>query len=178
MLDKKRIREAEINVKNYLDEGLLKKIKNIDKNILNVFKRNSEESLKIADLLFKDNLSLLWTVVCSYYAMYYIANSVLYKFGYKIGHKISHKVTSDALIIFIRGKLKKGLLEDFEEARDEALELAGLKADVLIKTFDFERIKRAKFQYEMSEEIKKSKAETSLKRAKQFVFEMEKLLTG
>lgn len=176
MLDKKRIDEAKINVERYIAEGLLKRIKYIDRNILITLKKNSEESLKIADFLFKNNLSSLWTIVCSYYAMYYAANAVLYSLGYKVGHKISHKITSDALIVFVRNKLKEKMIEDYEEAKEEALELAGLKADELIESFDFERIKRTKFQYNMTEFAKRNKAKTSLERAKNFIFEMEKLL--
>ena len=175
MLDEKRIREAENNIRSYLDEGLLKKT-TMNKQIMDVLLRNAKESLKIAEEIHQRNLSELWVIVCSYYAMYYYANAVLLKFGYKVGEKIVHKVTSDALIVFVRNKLKKSFLEDFEEAKEEALELAGLKADEIIESFEFERIKRTRFQYEMTEMVKKTKAETSINRAKKFVFEMEKLL--
>ncbi|MBU2639349.1 MAG: hypothetical protein KKG75_01435 [Nanoarchaeota archaeon] len=174
MLDEKRIKEAEVNVKSYLEDGLLKKAKDIDFKILEVLKNNSKESLKVANMALKE--SSLWTIVCSYYSMYYIANAVLYKFSYKVGDKISHKVTSDALIVFIRNKLKKKLIEEFEKAKEEALEIAGLRTDSLLQSFDFEREKRSKIQYNMTEKVKKSKAKTSLERAKLFVFEIEKLL--
>src|SRR3972149_4091005 len=88
MLDKKRIKEAENNVKRYLEEGLLKKIKEHNDDIFNTFKKNSEESLKVADLLSNNSLSWLWAVVCSYYSMFYIVNAVIYKMCYKIGDKI------------------------------------------------------------------------------------------
>ena len=176
MLDEKRIKEAEKNIKRYLEEGLLKKVKEHNENIIKIFKKDSEESLKVAELLSKNDLSWLWTVVCSYYSMFYISNAVLYSLGYKVGAKIAHKVTSDALIFYVRKKLKERLLVDFETAKEEALELAGVKADELIESFDFERLKRSKFQYEMTEPIKKTKAETSLNRAKKFIFEMEKIL--
>ena len=176
MLDNERIREAERNVKGYLSEGLMKKTSETDKNILNILGRNSEESLETADFLFKNNMSLLWVVVCSYYSMYYVANEVLYRCGYKIGHKISHKITGDALIVFVRSKLKERLLEEYEEAKGEAFELANLKTNEIIESFDYERDKRSRFQYEMTDTIKKGKANTSLERAKRFVFEMKKLL--
>jgi uncharacterized protein (UPF0332 family) len=177
MLNKERIEEAEKNIRNYFDEGLLKKIDKVDENIFNVFRRNAEDSLKIADFLHKNNMSSLWTIVCSYYSMYYMANAVLYKMGYKVGEKIPHKVTSDALIVFVRSKLKEKMLEEFEEARDEALELANVKANEIIESFDFERVKRSRFQYNMTEAVKNSKALTSLERAKKFNFEIEKMLT-
>src|SRR3989344_5019649 len=40
----------------------------------------------------------------------------------------------------------------------------------------FARDKRSKFQYQMDEQVKKSKALTSIERAKEFVFELKKLL--
>ena len=101
MLDEKRIKEAERNVRNYLEEGLLKRTTEFNKDILNTYKRNSKESLEIANFLSKNNRSPLWVIVCSYYSMYYIANAVLYNIGYKVGERISHKVTSDALIVFV-----------------------------------------------------------------------------
>ena len=109
--------------------------------------------------------------------MYYITNAVLYKIGYKIGSKVSHKVTADALIVFVRNKLKKNLLEDYEQAKEEALEIIGRKTDEIIESFDREMEKRSTFQYESTEEIKRTKANTSLERAKRFVFEMKKLLS-
>ncbi len=176
MLNKNRIKEAQVNIRSYLDDGLLKKVNKIDENILNTFRKNSEESLKVADFLFKNKVSYLWVIVSSYYAMYYIANAVIYKLGYKVGHRISHKVTSDALIVLVRDKLKERFLEDFEVARNEALKLTKIKTDEIIEAFDLERTKRSRFQYKMSETVKMSKAKTSLKRAKNFVFELEKLL--
>ena len=176
MLRKDRIREAQKNVKIYLEEGLLKKMKKPDERIMNLLVKNSDESLKIANMLFERKLSWLWTIVTSYYAMYYIANAVLYKLGYKIGHKISHKITADALILFVRNKLRNVLIDEFEEAQEEAMELAQLKTDELIGDFDLERRKRSKFQYEMTEEIKITKAKTSLERAKTFCFELRKIL--
>jgi uncharacterized protein (UPF0332 family) len=175
MLDKKRILESEKNMRNYLEEGLIKR-KTFDKNIFRIFMRNSRESLYVANLLYEKNISSLWSIVCSYYSMYYVSNAILFKLGYKIGEKISHKICSDALIVFVRSKLKKSLLEDYENAREESLKLAGLGADEIIESFDFERVKRGNIQYQTTEEIKKSKAKTSLVRAKKFVFEMEKLL--
>ena len=176
MLTKERIGEAEKNVQRYLNEGLLKKIGKIDENIINLLKNNCNESIRTADFLFQNNNSWLWVIVSSYYSMFYIANAVLYKLGYKVGDKIAHKVTLDSLIALIRNKLKSKLIEDFDIAKDEALELAGIKADNLMENFEFELTKRSRFQYEMTEIVKMSKAETSLKRAKEFIFELEKLL--
>ncbi|PKL69102.1 MAG: hypothetical protein CVV28_03020 [Methanobacteriales archaeon HGW-Methanobacteriales-1] len=175
MLDDNKIIQAEKNVKSYFKEGLLKN-KTPDENIINILIKNSQESIKVADFLDKNDMSSLWVIVCSYYAMYYMANAILCKMGYKVGDRISHKVTSDALIVYIRNKLEQKYLEDFEEAKEEALDVTKLKANDLIESFEFERIKRSKFQYNMTESVKTSKAKTSLDRSKRFLFEIEKLL--
>lgn len=178
MLSEKRIKEAKSNVKQYLEEDLLKKQKN--ETAKEMYIENSNLSLETAQKLLsletEDYKPYLWIIVSSYYAMYYIANAVLLDLGYKVGDKISHKVTSDALIIFVRGRLKKGMVEGYEDTKEDALELISSKADSLLQSFDYEREKRSKFQYQMDEQAKKSKALTSLERAKQFVFEMKKLL--
>ena len=178
MLDEKRIKEAESNVKRYLEENLIKKQKN--ETAKSMYVENSNLSLETAQKLLNledDNYKpYLWIIVASYYSMFYISNAVLLEFGYKVGEKIAHKVTSDALIVYIRNKLKKELLEEYEDAKEDALELISTKVDSLLENLDFERNKRSQFQYKMDEEIKKNKALTSLERAKQFVFEMKKLL--
>ena len=178
MLSDKRIKEAESNVKQYLADGLLKKQTN--ETAKEMYIENSNLSLETAQkLLTLENQTYqpyLWVIVSSYYAMYYIANAVLLKIGYKVGDKISHKVTADALIVFARDKLRKELIEEYENVKEDALELTSSKADSLLESLDFEREKRSKFQYQMDEKVKKSKALTSLERAKQFVFELKKLL--
>ena len=175
MLNKDRIKEAESNVKIYLIDGLIKKVKS-DKEIEKLLLNNSRESLSVASILIEKELSALWVIVCAYYSMYYIANAVLLKLGYKVGDKISHKVTADALIVFVRNKLTKNLLQEYEDTKEDALELMSQRADLLLKSLDYEREKRSKFQYQMDEQAKRGKAVTSLERAKEFVFEMKKLL--
>ncbi|MBS3123182.1 hypothetical protein J4437_00965 [Candidatus Woesearchaeota archaeon] len=91
MLHKERIREAENNVKSYLEDGLLKKTI-VDEQVINVLLKNAKESLRVAEEVSQKNLSELWVIVCSYYSMYYYANAVLLKQGYKLGEKIVHKV--------------------------------------------------------------------------------------
>lgn len=177
MLDAKRKSEAQNNLRNYLMEDMIKKVSYPESAIQNIFIQNCKESLKSAQLLFDGNHSNLWTIVCSYYSMYYIANAVLYSLNLKVGHKISHKVTADALIVYVKDKLTDSLIEDYEEIKDEALEIAGLEADDIIESFDRERIKRSRIQYSITEQVKRAKAKTSLERAKSFVFEMKKLLS-
>jgi uncharacterized protein (UPF0332 family) len=175
MLDKRKIEDAEKNVKSYLQEGLLKK-SIIDPQVMDVFVKNAKESLRVAEEIYQKNLSDLWVIVCSYYTMYYYANAVLLKLGYKVGDKIVHKVTLDAMVVYARKKLKETLLENYEETKNEALNLAGMKADALIESFEFERNKRMFIQYQTIKTEKQSKAKTSLERAKEFAKEMERLL--
>ncbi|MBW2989155.1 HEPN domain-containing protein [Candidatus Woesearchaeota archaeon] len=175
MLDERRIKEAETNVNSYRSEGLLLK-KEFQGDILKILIKNAEESIKVAQHLFEEELSDLWVIVASYYSMYYYANAVLLKLGYKVGDKISHKVTADALIVFARKKLKESLIEDYEDLKEEALNIAGMKADTIVESFDHEREKRHRIQYRTVEVEKHSKAKTSLDRAKHFMLEMKKLL--
>ena len=175
MLAKDRIKEAEINVRAYLDEGLIKK-EPLNPDALRVLLRNAQESIDSAEKLNSERISDLWVIVCSYYSMFYIANAVLRKLGYKVGEKIAHKVTADALIVYVRGKLKETLIEGYEDSKDEALNLAGIKADSIIESFDREKTKRGIILYRTDDIDKQAKAETSLKRAKQFLFEMNVLL--
>ena len=174
MLDDEAIKRAESRVRKYLrDEGLKKKDQN--KFIINALKNNSEESLRVADLLYDEEISFLWVIVCSYYSMFYMANAMLSKLGYKVGDHNPHKITSDALIVFVRNKLKRKLLEDYDEAKSEAFELNKL-SDEIIESLELERIKRNNFQYTMTDEILKSKSKISLDRAKRFINEIEQLM--
>ena len=175
MLSKERIKEAETNVSSYLRDGLLKK-SIANEKIIDILLKDGKESLIIAEESHQKNSSKLWVIVISYYAMFYYANAVLLKIGYKIGDKIVHKVTADALVVYVRGKLKESLIEEYEEIEEEALNIAGVKADSLIESFDFEKGKRGRIQYHTEEIEKESKALTSLQRAKEFTKEMEKLL--
>ncbi len=178
MLNHKHIQEAETSVKRYLEEGLLKKEKN--ETAQTMYLENSELSLETAQkLLTLESPTFkpyLWITVTSYYAMYYVANTALLHLGYKVGEKISHEITADALIVFVRNQLKKELLEEYEDTQQDALTITAAKADALLESFDHERRKRSKFQYQMDEQIKREKSLTSLERAKRFIFEMKKLL--
>ena len=173
MLNEKRIKEAENNVRLYLEEGLLTK-KQFEKIVFSILHKNAKESLEVANFLTNKGKSDLWIIIASYYSMYYMANAVLYKLGFKVGEKISHKLTADALIVYVRKHLKENFIEDYEDLKKEAL--ASIKADEIVESFDFERRKRGVIQYKTKEIEKHSKARTSLKRAKEFMLEMEKLL--
>ncbi|MEK6886418.1 MAG: hypothetical protein AABW88_01155 [Nanoarchaeota archaeon] len=175
MIDDKRKKEAKLNFDSYLKDGLIKKETN--KTSEEMYLKNAELSLQVADELSKSPLNPhLWVIVTSYYAMFYAANSVLLHLGYKTQDKIVHKVTNDALIVLVLDKLKTGIFEEYEAVQHDALEIASIKAEELIENYEFELGKRSTFQYNMLEQTKESKARTSLKRAKEFILELKKLM--
>src|SRR3989338_2496188 len=105
--------------------------------------------------------------------MSYFSNEVLFQYGFKIQERIAHKVASDALIVLVLDKLRKELIEDYESIQKDALEIASAKAESVIESYSLELDKRSRFQYNMLEVTKESKAHTSLKRAMEFVFEIK-----
>jgi uncharacterized protein (UPF0332 family) len=174
MLNNKRIEIAEQNFRQDLRDEHIKKQKS-DTNLIQAFLDSSNESLNVAEYLFKEEISSMWVIVSSYYSMYYMSNAVLNKLGFKVGGKMSHRVTADALIVLVRNNLKDNLLQDFDEAKDEYAELDNL-TDEIIELYDLEHKKRLNSQYVMGYDAQISKSKTSLDRAKQFNLELEKLL--
>ncbi len=175
MIDKDRKKEAQQNFAQYLQDGLIKKEKN--ETAKRMYLKNADLSLSLAEECMNSSLKPhIWVVVISYYSMFYIANAVLLELGYKTGDKIVHKVTNDALIVLVTDKIKKSLLEEYERAKEDALEIASIKSDEIIGLYGLEMDKRSRFQYEMTESIQEQKANTSLKRVRQFMLEMKKLL--
>ena len=175
MIDQNKRKEAKQNFGKYLQDGLIKKEKNETARAMYI--KNAELSLSLAEECMNSALRpCLWVVVISYYSMFYIANAVLLHLGYKAGSKVVHKVTSDALIVLVMDKIKKGLLEEYEDAKEDALEIASIRSEEIIALYSMEMDKRSRFQYNMTETIQEQKANTSLKRAREFMLEMKKLL--
>ena len=175
MIDESRKKEAQGNFSRYLEEGLLKKETN--ETAKEKYLENAELSLAVASELMQNSLKpYLWVIVTSYYSMFYAANAVLLSLGYKTQDKIAHKVTNDALIVLVLDRLRKDLLDDYESIKESALEIANARAEDIIESYSHELGKRSRFQYNMLEKTKESRAKTSLQRAKEFVFEMKKLL--
>lgn len=171
-MDEQRIKQAEDNFKRYLQEGKIKKVSKINTLIYETYLRNARESLKVANQLFQNKTSSLWVVVTCYYAMFYMACTYLYKLGYKPGEEIVHQVVNESLIVQGRHKIKNHLLEAYEIGKEEALSVS----DNYLKNYESEKVKRATFQYETTESIKESKAQTSLSRAKEFLTLMEEII--
>lgn len=175
MIDDKRKKEAKNNFARYLKDGLLKK--EVNALAKSKYLENADLSIKTAQELMQSRLKpYLWVIAISYYSMFYAANTVLLQYGYKTQDKIAHKVTSDALIVLVLDKLRQELLEDYESMQNDALEIAGAKAESIVESYSLELGKRSRFQYNMLEQTKESKAQTSLKRATEFIFEMKKIL--
>jgi len=57
-LSEKRVKEAEKNVKSYLEGGLLRKSE-FNPNIFSILKKNAQESLNVANFLDKNKKSSL-----------------------------------------------------------------------------------------------------------------------
>ena len=170
-MDEKRIKIAESNFKRYLDEGLIRKV-NFEDIIYQTYLKNALESLNVANELFKNKTSSLWVVVSSYYSMFYIACAYIYKRGYKSKGEIVHQVINESLVILARNDIEKHFLEEYEEEREKALSAS----ENLLKDYEYEKAKRSRFQYETTEEIKESRAKTSLERAKNFIAVIRQLL--
>ncbi len=175
MIDDKRVRQARDNVRRYLAEGLLKRERH--PAIEGIYEKNASISLEVADKLLADPIKpSLCVIVCSYYAMFYMANAALLHLGYRTTARNVHAVTADALIALVFEKLKRQFFAEFENLREDALDIAAARTENILESYEFERQKRSRFQYEMSEETKEGKAKTSLERAKAFVFELRKLM--
>jgi len=175
MIDQNKRKEAKQNFGKYLQDGLIKKEKNETARAMYI--KNAELSLNLAEECMNTAIRpFLWVVVISYYSMFYIANAVLLHLGYKTGSKVVHKVTSDALIVLVMDKIKKGLLEGYEDAKEDALEIASIRSEEIIAFYSMEMDKRSRFQCNITETIQEQKANTSLKRAREFMLEMKKLL--
>lgn len=68
-MDKMRIKEAEQNFKQYLNDGLIKKSL-FKQEIFDIYMKNSQESLEVANFLNNQNITNLWVIVSSYYSMF------------------------------------------------------------------------------------------------------------
>ncbi|MBS3134780.1 hypothetical protein J4406_00180 [Candidatus Woesearchaeota archaeon] len=192
MLDEKRIAEIKRRVTNFIKEGIIKKEK--ESKFVDFFLNNAKNSLDSAKLLFevstKNNLKnltgfpnfngFLWVINSSYYSMFYMVRTLLENEGIRIKADLSiHAVTFDALVhyFYITGKLQKRLIEDFNEAKEEASEMLGKeKAKELIEDYFYEKNKRGTFTYEMGAIAMQNKAQTSLERAKRFNEEIRKII--
>lgn len=181
------------NIRIYLEEGLFKKgdYGQLTEFYLNNAKRtlstsdalmqlSDKSSLKESFSLLEDFETYMWVITTSYYSMFYALNALFSNNGIKIGDRIAHKVSCDLFYHYfvMNNKIAKEMFEIYEEAKDTALDLAAYseKAEELSQNLEFEMAKRHKFQYNMTATVKRSQAQTSLKRAIEFVNEIEVLI--
>jgi len=196
MLDEKRINSIRKRIASFVKEGIIKRVKEI--KFVEFFLNNSKNSLDSAKLLFeistKNNLKkrlgfldfngFLWVINSSYYSMFYMARALLESQGIKIKTELSvHSTVFDALVyyFYLNGKLQMKLIEDFDEAKEEAAEILGKeeakeKAKELIEDYFYEKKKRGLFTYEMGAIAMENKARTTLERAKRFNEEIRKII--
>jgi uncharacterized protein (UPF0332 family) len=197
--DANEIKEIERNVREYLQNGVLKKDQSA-KDLVNIYMQNAERSFATASLLLNisdsedlkkankiepDFETYIWVLVSSYYSMFYAANALLAKIGLKTTEVKAHKVTSDALVDYfiLNNKLAKSMYESYQESMNMAMDLTKqdletfiLIAKNLASSLEQERKNRGKFQYNMKVEMKRSRAVTSLEHAREFLKEIRGLV--
>ncbi len=125
----------------------------------------------------------LWTINAAYYSMFYAATSLLARYNHRIkGEQGIHMLTYHALVYYFLDndrKLSKHLLEQYRQAGEEAselLQIAEQQAREKVEQVRFELSKRREFTYEIGKIAEKAKAETSLRRAEEFLTLVKELI--
>lgn len=187
MLDEKSIGQSSRIIQQLIKEGRILKPKS---GTVEFFLEQGKKSLAVAERLRQvqeeEGLdSNLWIINASYYSMFFSATSLLAKFNHRLNSEVGiHKMTYHALVYFFikeNNKLKVQLAEEYADAIKEAeeiLQLGEKKIKELVDDFDFELDKRKIFTYELGAIAHKSKALTSLQRAKRFFEEINRLVRG
>ncbi len=204
MLDEKRLVEIRKKVPQLLQEKEITKNEN-NKKFVSFYVNNALISLQTARIVWEvsnqqrikqqfifidDSFeAYLWVINPSYYSMFYMAGALLAGEGIKINSEIGvHKKTFETLVyyFYLTNRLPKYLVELFEAAQQESMELLGkeellasmrAKAMELMKSYEYEMGKRSVFTYEIGEIAKRQKAETSLQRAQEFYNELKRVLS-
>lgn len=196
----KMIRDADSVILNLIRENRIIKLSEQEKSrFMNFYKKQANLSLIAADLLYdisteksskefhKLNESyecFLWAINSSYYSMFYAVHALLAYKGIRIlTTQGIHRITAHALVYYCvkNNFIAKELYEQFIENQNKAIELLNIedfqkKAINLTSNYFHESEKRSKFTYETTEEVKQKHAFTSLKRAKEFLSEIEKII--
>ncbi|MFH0837067.1 MAG: hypothetical protein V1870_02975 [Candidatus Aenigmatarchaeota archaeon] len=197
MFDEKRINEIKQRIPQFVKEKIITLDKD-NKRFVEFYIMDGELSIRTAESLFilsndiklkntfilpEDFDSYLWVINTSYYSMFYFAGALLAKNGIKINTEIGiHSKTFDALVFYLSEKLERKFIKEFEAAQKESKNLLGIDDNAKKKTIELlaryasEKEKRSTFTYKMGNIAKKNKAETSLKRAKEFIEHVKGLL--
>ncbi|MFH1636948.1 MAG: hypothetical protein ABIB71_00820 [Candidatus Woesearchaeota archaeon] len=170
-----------------------------DDSFVNFFLTKSETSLQTAQALLgisqtgklKQELNLpseydayMWVVNSAYYSMFYAATSLLAKYNHRIKIKQgTHSLTYHALVYYFldSGKLARHILEQYKKAEQEVSELlqvSELEARKHLESVKFELYKRQEFTYYMGKVAERSKAVTSISRAKEFLTLAKELISS
>lgn len=165
-MDRKRIQQAENYIHECEADNRIHRCV-VEQIVIDTYNKNQQESLELAQELLEANKSVLWTVVTSYYAMFYAANRLLAQKGIKISGQSRHKTTVEALIVFARNDIQEELINEYEDAVAQALDL--------IESFDYERKKRGTIQYQTTQRIQQAQAKTSYERAIHFITILHRL---
>lgn len=152
------------------------------------FLNKAIQSINLSDRLFRlqeeENIETnMWIINISYYSMFFAATALLAKYKKKIDSDIGiHILTYHALVHYFfneDNKIEKQFLEEYKYAVEEAEELLRIserKSIEFISDFRNELEKRKIFTYNLGSIAEKNKAETSLKRAKNFIKVIEKMI--
>lgn len=197
-----RIKEADSVITSLINEKkIVTKLSESEKlKFVKFYKKQANLSLIAADLLYNistekaskefhklnpDYESFLWVINPSYYSMFYATQALLAHKGIRIlSQQGIHKTTAHALVYFCikNNFIAKEFYEQFVQSQQEAAELFNLddfrgKAEDLAIKYFYEAEKRSRFTYETEEEAKQRHANTSLQRAKEFLKEIEQIIS-
>lgn len=188
MIENKDMLKSRIIIQQLIsDERIIK----ADKEFVKFFMKKAEDALETAHILFQISKSIslkkelnvsqfyngyLWVINPAYYSMFYAATSLLAHFDKRI--KVDqgiHKIMYHALVYYFLDndkKLTRYIIEQYKQAESDAeslLQIAELKARYHIEKIKFELDKRKEFTYEMGKTAEENKAQTSIKRAEEFL---------
>ncbi|MBT5022844.1 hypothetical protein HOK51_03950 [Candidatus Woesearchaeota archaeon] len=185
MLDEKGIEKSTKIIKQLIQDGKIVKPKPLAADFfLNKGRESVQVAQRIFDLYKEENINTnRWVINISYYSMFFTATALLAKFNHKIEADAGiHRMTYHALVhYFIKEdhKLKTEIIDQYKDAVDDAediLQLGETKIMQLVNEFNFEIEKRKIFTYELGKSAERTKAETSLNRAKNFFRELERVI--
>ncbi len=169
------IKKSRKVVQDLIKKRIITKAENLRKEF---FMKKSENALETAHLIMENSGNkyegYIWVINTSYYSMFYAATTLLAEKGIKIDTDIGiHRLTYHSLIYYYlenRG-LSKHIMQAYLEMEKDAEELLQIdkQANRYIERVKLEMDKRNTFTYEMGKTAKKAKAETSIRRAKEFI---------
>lgn len=194
------INEKDILISRKIMQKLIsdEAVKEADEKFITFFMGKAETSLQTAMALLKLSDSneakrllqfpqgydaYMWVINAGYYSMFYAATALLAAHNHKlnVGQGI-HSLTYHALVYYFLDsdkKIAKHMLEQYSIAEREASELlqaVETKAKEQIGNVRLELSKRREFTYEIGKTAEKHKAETSVKRASEFLTLVKELM--